>query len=345
MRMDRARRWLLLATLMLGIGACTTGKDLPPPALADLGLADRYASVASPDENAATAEAVAAPLNLERWWQSFQDPVLDALIEHARSDNLDVVIAAQTKRNGRESMAALRNRKAADIARNYIALRARQAMLENTRDFLDQRQATIRLASFRLQAGLVPALDVARAVAGRDAVAARLADLNTRNRQDVAAIAVLTGQPPQALGDLLDGQSHIPLGPASVALGRPSDLRLPPADKRPRRALAIVTYKRALLGAIAQVEVQSAAFEGAKHRERALERAVAAAETAALLARKAYGEGLADYSALEQVEDGLLSMRNALRLAQAQRAVALAGLYLALGGEAAADSGSDMPGG
>ena len=346
MRIGLARQGLMLATLMLGIGACATGKSRLPPSFADLGVTDRYVVATSPHGDMATDDTVELPVNLERWWQSFQDPVLDALVERARTGNLDVLIAAKTARNSRKSVDVLRNRIARDIARNYIELRGRQAMLENIRDFLDQRQATIRLAGFRAQARLAPVLDVARAVANYDEVAARIVDLDAGNRQDAAAIAVLTGQPPQDLVDLLDGRSEIPRGPASVALGKPSDLRLPPLDRRVQSGLATLVYKRAVTDAVRHIEARYAAFEAAKRREKAIERAVDTADTAALLTRKAYGEGLADYSSLEHVEASQLSMHNALRLAQTARALALTDLYVAQNASGLGDSVEpETPGG
>lgn len=308
---------VLLPALLLGMAACTTPKHLPPPSFADMGLADSYGAATLPD--------APAP-DLANWWQSFDDPVLDALIERGRNDNLDVQEArrADRKRGATDTPDRLRRKIEAEIARTYVTLRLRQALIENTHDFLAQRQVLIQLARFRVQAGLVPPLDVARAVAGRDMLAVRIPELEARNLQDAGRIAVLTGQTPQALSDLLDGAAQIPTGPTDVALGRPSDLPIP----------AQAINKRAILKAVQAVEAQNTAFQSAKQREIALTRAVTTTEAAAKLARKAYAEGLADYSTLEQVEANLLSTRDALRQAQARRALKLIGLYVALRGDA-----------
>lgn len=323
---------LMLPALVFGIAGCATDRQVSPPSLtelaAEMGVADRYAS-AGPQAGPAAAEPQRP--DLAKWWQSFDDPVLDALIERGRRDNLDMKAAALAGgKGGAPAIAVVRGTVEADIARAYIALRGRQTMIEDVRDFLTQRQSLIPLARFRVQAGLVTPLDVARAVAGRDEAAARIVELEARNRQDAGRIAVLTGQAPQAPGDLLDGTARLPAGPANVALGRPSDL--PVRQLSTRTPAGQIAYKRAFLKAVQAVEAQNTAFQYAGLREAALLRAATSAEAAARLGRRAYAQGLADYSTLEQVEADLLSTRTALRQTQARRALALIGLYVALGG-------------
>ncbi|GGE02512.1 hypothetical protein GCM10011529_06210 [Polymorphobacter glacialis] len=339
------------------------GPPVAAPGLGSLGLADRYGPAVAEDvvdPNAETvvveapeivveAEPVPARPDLSRWWLAFGDPVLEALIERGRTDNLDVQEASPSAGGlaATTGLEAVRQRVAVAIARTYIAVRGRQAVIENIRQFLAQREAAIKLARFRAQAGLVPALDAARAIAGRDDNAARISELEAMNLRDVAQIAVLTGQAPEALGDLVSGTAQIPLGPVDVALGRPSDLLGQKADIRAAQTklagagagseaqrTGLIGYKRAVLKALQEVEVQNAALQSAKLREIDLGRATATADAAAQLARKNYAEGLADYSTLEQVEARLLSVRNAQRQAQVERALALIGLYIALGGQA-----------
>ena len=364
MKISLIQRALLAGLLLAGVAGCAVDTHRPPPRFADLGFADRYTTDTEAPAMAATEPPGAARHRPAKWWEAFDDPVLDALVEHGNSNKLDVQAAALASdrrgataghgaaaTGGSAVLEAVAARVQAGVASRYIALRGRQVAIADARAFLVQRQALIQLAQFRAQAGLVPALDAARAVAGRDEMAARIADLEAEAMQHVGQIAMLTGQAPEALADLLAGSGHIPTGPADVALGRRSDLLLRRADLRTSAARlaksgagdrrgAMIDYKRSVLEAVQEVETQNTAFQHAKSREIEHGRAVATAEAAALLARQAYADGQADYTTLDQVETRLFSSRTAWRAAQVERAVALIGLYVALGGDANQETGS-----
>jgi multidrug efflux system outer membrane protein len=80
--LKKALRTQLLAIALAGVlGACTVGPDYLRPAI-DLPAGWR---VDYPQ---------AAELANQRWWQQFQDPVLDELIETALRENYDIRIAA-----------------------------------------------------------------------------------------------------------------------------------------------------------------------------------------------------------------------------------------------------------
>lgn len=348
-----APRTIMAMLALFGVAGCVTDTKVPPPDLAQLGIADHY-STAGVERAETLAAALSAPAiaaeQPAQWWTAFGDPVLDALIERANADNLDVQEAMldDGRRAARTAipptLEMVRGKVQAAVARIYIGLRGRQVLIADNREFLVQRQALIQLAQFRAQAGLVPALDTARAVASRDEIVARIADLEAQDMQDIGQIAMLTGQAPEALGELVADTAQVPVGPGDVALGSRSALLLRRADIKaaadrlaasgPQAGVqgsALIDYKRAVLRAVQEVEAQNSAFQHAKLREIDLGRAVATAEAAALLARKAYADGQADYSTLDQVETRLLSGRAALRQAQVQRATALIGLYMALG--------------
>ena len=344
---------------MLCTAGCTTHRLAPPPSLADLGLADSYTSSVLVSSDERSEGAISRP-DLDKWWQSFEDPVLDALVERGRSNNLDVREAGMVTANknlktkgftAASALKIVRSKVEADVAQTYVVLRSRQAIIENMRDFVVHRQGVIQLARFRAQAGLVLPLDAAQAVASRDAMAARIPDLQARNLQDAGRLAVLTGQAPGALADLLDGTAQLRVGPADVQIGRPSDLPLQWAGTSAPLAKGAavpaelnagqIAYKRQVLKAMQAVEAQNIAFRYARLRESGFAAAETTAETAARLARTAYGEGLADYSTLDRAETSLLATRNALQQSKAKRALALIGLYMALRGEGGAAARAD----
>nr|AGU10815.1 Outer membrane efflux protein [uncultured organism] len=95
---------------------------------------------------------------------------------------------------------------------------------------------------------------------------------------------------------------------------------------------AFATYKQTVLGGLEEVENAIQAIESAQARQAELTTAVDASNNAAILARSQYRVGLTDFLRLLQSEQSLLSARDQLASAQADQALALIRLYLALGG-------------
>ncbi len=130
----------------------------------------------------------------------------------------------------------------AEIARSYVALRARQARLAllGERHAIEAKLDTI--ARQRLAGGTAPrqaveaaTAQVERSEAEQAGVAAEIAVLGD-------ALAVLTGQAPGELGELPAGT--IPLPPASVAIGDPAALLARRPDIRAaERQLAAASAK------------------------------------------------------------------------------------------------------
>jgi len=92
---------------------------------------------------------------------------------------------------------------AAEVALGYIALRGAQVQLAIARANLASQQETLQITEWRLQAGLVTALDVEQARTAALQTSAQLPALATRIGQTRHALAVLTGQPPAALAATL----------------------------------------------------------------------------------------------------------------------------------------------
>src|SRR5690554_1294548 len=74
-------RYALLVTVAALLGACAVGPDYRAPETA-----------ATPFVEASTAGVAEEPFEAA-WWEQFQDPVLDSLIERALTDDLDLKIA------------------------------------------------------------------------------------------------------------------------------------------------------------------------------------------------------------------------------------------------------------
>jgi len=95
---------------------------------------------------------------------------------------------------------------------------------------------------------------------------------------------------------------------------------------------AFAAYKSSVLGALEDVENALIGLQSAAARFAELTLATDAASAAAILARSQYRAGLTDFRTLLEAERSLLSSRDGLASADADRARAEIQLYLALGG-------------
>jgi NodT family efflux transporter outer membrane factor (OMF) lipoprotein len=95
---------------------------------------------------------------------------------------------------------------------------------------------------------------------------------------------------------------------------------------------ALAAWRLSILSALEDVETAAVASRSARERVGIQEEALDAANNAALLARSQYRAGLTDFQNLLTAESQLLSARNALVAAEADRASAFVGLTQALGG-------------
>ncbi len=84
-----------LASLLLG--GCSVGPDYHPPVAGALKVPAGFQAVV-PDE------APADPVDLARWWTSFEDPVLTELVDRAFAANLDIDAAGARLRQARATL-------------------------------------------------------------------------------------------------------------------------------------------------------------------------------------------------------------------------------------------------
>ncbi len=126
-------------------------------------------------------------------------------------------------RAGAASLGDMRVSIAAEVALDYIGLRGAQVGLAIASDNLASQQETLQITQWRQQAGLITALESEQARAAAEQTAAQMPALQTRITQTQHALAVLTGQAPAALADLLTRSGPLPRAPDNLALSLPAE--------------------------------------------------------------------------------------------------------------------------
>lgn len=133
------------------------------------------------------------------------------------SANANILAAAESVHDAQVTLGA-------EIALDYIQLRADQEQIEIAANNLKSEQRTASLTRQRLAAGFVSALDVANAEAQAATTASAIPVLETAARQNIYALSVLLNRLPGDLVEQLSRNGPVPLTPPEVPVGLPSDL-------------------------------------------------------------------------------------------------------------------------
>ncbi|MBI5441994.1 MAG: efflux transporter outer membrane subunit [Deltaproteobacteria bacterium] len=131
-----------------------------------------------------------------------------------------------------------------EIARNYVEVRGFQRRLAVARRNLEGQKETLAVTRSRLEAGLAPDFDVDRASAQVSTIEAQIPPLEVSLQRAVHRLAVLLGQEPGSLNELLLDEAPIPAPPPELQVGLPSDLlERRPDVRRAERAVAAATAR------------------------------------------------------------------------------------------------------
>lgn len=173
-------------------------------------------------------------VGLDASWQADLFGGLRKSVEAARADEAAAAFDFE----------AVRTSIAGEVATNYINARLAQARLTIARSTLSTQDDNLQIARWRVEAGLVSALDVEQARSQRAQTAATIPSLESSYLQAVARLGTLTGQAPGALRAQMADVRPIPRGPAALAVGIPADtLRRRPDVRRAERQLAAATAR------------------------------------------------------------------------------------------------------
>lgn len=129
-----------------------------------------------------------------------------------------------------------------DVALGYTGVRTAQARLTFAERNLEAQRGVLDLSDWRAQAGLATALDVDQARASYEQTRAAIPALESTLSQAMNRLAVLTGQTPGAVSDVLAERKPVPVAPVDIVVGVPADvLRRRPDIRRAERQLAAQT--------------------------------------------------------------------------------------------------------
>ncbi len=140
---------------------------------------------------------------------------------------------------------------AAEVALQYIALRSAQARLGIAQENLASQSETLRIAQWRVLAGLATSLESEQARAAVEQTRAQLPSLQTVIAQSGHALAVLTGRPPAGLNDVFGGVAPVPQPAGSLALSLPAETLRQRPDVRGAEQQALAALAR-----VAQADAQ-----------------------------------------------------------------------------------------
>ena len=128
----------------------------------------------------------------------------------------------------------------AEVATNYIQMRAAEERLVLAQKNVDLQKETLRIITLREQQGLVTELDVQQATANLGATEALIPVLRNTHRRAQNRLCILTGKPPYRLAEMLPSPGAIPQPPQEVVLGIPAELlrRRPDVRQAEREAAA-----------------------------------------------------------------------------------------------------------
>lgn len=134
----------------------------------------------------------------------------------------------------------------AEVALNYVEVRAQQQRLKYARSNVESQKKTLELAQIRFENGLVPKLDVTQAISNLANTESTVPSIEADLTKAVNRLCVLLGEHTVELREELLGEADIPAPPEQILVGLPAELlRQRPDVRRAERDLAAQT---ALIG-------------------------------------------------------------------------------------------------
>lgn len=147
---------------------------------------------------------------------SWEPSIFGGLRDAAEAAEADTAAMAATLESTRASLAA-------EIALNYVTLRASQQRLAIARANATSQAETLQIAQWREMAGLVTSLDVEQARTSLEQIFAAIPGIEASRAEAEHRLAILTGRTPGSLREALKEIKPLPAAPESIAVGIPAD--------------------------------------------------------------------------------------------------------------------------
>ena len=209
----------------------------------ELAAANRFPTVsASVDASRSTALGASRSLYQTGFDASWEPDVFGGTRRALEAAEADLAASEADLQAARVSLVA-------EVALNYVELRAYQARLSIARDNLASQAETAQITDWRSQAGLASSLEVEQARSNRDSTQAALPALDTGRAGAEHRLAILTGRTPGSLHATLAVDAGkrgnaLPRLPPGIALSIPAEvLRQRPDVRAAERRLAAETAR------------------------------------------------------------------------------------------------------
>ena len=134
-----------------------------------------------------------------------------------------LAVSQATVRASAATLAAVQVSIAAEVGLAYLTLRGAQAQLTIAQENLISQQESRQISQWRTHAGVASELEVEQARAAAEQAASQMPGLQTTIRQASHALAVLSGEPPTTLLNLLTAAAPVPRATGTLALTIPAD--------------------------------------------------------------------------------------------------------------------------
>ncbi len=126
----------------------------------------------------------------------------------------------------------------AEVATNYIQMRAFEERLELARKNVELQKETLRIVTLREKQGLVTELDVEQATTNLGTTESLIPVLQNGHRRAQNRLCILMAEPPQLLAQMIGSAGSIPVPPQEVVVGIPAELLRRRPDVRQAAGLA-----------------------------------------------------------------------------------------------------------
>ena len=147
---------------------------------------------------------------------SWEPSIFGGRRDAADAAEADVAASAASLDSARASLAA-------EVALNYVNLRAAQRRLAIVRDNVASQAETVQITEWRVLAGLVTELDVDQARTTLEQTRATIPSLESARAEAEHHLAILTGRAAGSLRETLGTAKPLPVAPKEIAVGIPAD--------------------------------------------------------------------------------------------------------------------------